>query len=99
MGEGQNNSGFSFEKGSTSVLKGIDPNGIGNTGVLGGGRTGETGVLKGSIAPNVYNTTYNYEQSHPAKNESKAGKIVFTLLMVAFVVIAVVAALNLFGVF
>lgn len=100
MGDSQkNDGGFSLAKGSTSILKGVDPNDIGSTGVLYSNHTGETGVLKGSIAPNVYNTEYNYEKSNPTKSESKAGKIIVILVVVALVAVAAVAALKYFNVF
>ncbi len=98
MGENQTDGGFNLAKGSTSILKGIDPNDIGSTGVLYTNRTGETGVLKGSVAPNVYNTAYNYEKANPPKSQSKAGKILMIALVVVFVIIAVVAALSYFKV-
>jgi hypothetical protein len=99
MGESQKSeSSFNLAKGSTSILKGVDPNDIGNTGVLYSNHTGETGVLKGSIAPNVYNTEYNYERSNPSKSESKVGKILIIALIVVFIAIAVFAALGYFGV-
>ena len=99
MGEGQSDNGFNLAKGSTSILKGVDANDIGSTGVLYSNRTGETGVLKGSIAPNVYNTEYNYEKSNTTKSESKVGKVLIVALISIFVIIAVVAALRYFGVF
>jgi hypothetical protein len=100
MGDSQKNeSAFNLAKGSTSILKGVDPNDIGSTGVLYSNHTGETGVLKGSIAPNVYNTEYNYEKSNPSKSESKAGKVLILALVVIFIAIAVLAALRYFGVF
>lgn len=98
MGEKQTDSGFNLAKGSTSILKGVDSNDIGSTGVLYTNHTGETGVLKGSIAPNVYNTEYNYEKEHPVKNDSKVGKILVIVLVAALLVVAVVAALAYFGV-
>lgn len=98
MGENQTDGGFNLAKGSTSILKGIDPNDIGSTGVLYTNRTGETGVLKGSVAPNVYNTAYNYEKANPPKSQSKVGKILMIALVVVFVIIAVVAALSYFKV-
>lgn len=98
MGENQTDGGFNLAKGSTSILKGVDPNDIGSTGVLYSNRTGETGVLKGSVAPNVYNTAYNYEKSNPPKSQSKVGKILMIALVVVFVIIAVVAALSYFKV-
>ncbi|MBQ8147549.1 MAG: hypothetical protein IJ040_02035 [Lachnospiraceae bacterium] len=98
MGESQNEGGFNLAKGSTSILKGVNPNDIGSTGVLYSNRTGETGVLKGSVAPNVYNTSYNYEKTNPTKSESKVGKIVIIAIVGVLLVIAVVAALGYFGV-
>lgn len=98
MGENQTDGGFNLAKGSTSILKGIDPNDIGSTGVLYTNRTGETGVLKGSVAPNVYNTAYNYEKANPPKSQSKVGKILMIALVVVFVIIAVAAALSYFKV-
>ena len=92
MGDGQTDGGFNLAKGSTSILKGVDKNDIGTTGVLYSNRTGETGVLKGSIEPNVYNTAYNYEKANPSKSESKLGKVLIIALVVVF------AALNYFGV-
>ncbi|MBO5237250.1 MAG: hypothetical protein J6B50_00545 [Lachnospiraceae bacterium] len=98
MGESQNDGGFNLAKGSTSILKGVDPNDIGSTGVLYSNRTGETGVLKGSVEPNVYNTAYNYEKSNPSKSESKVGKILIIAVVAVLVIIAVMAALRYFGV-
>lgn len=99
MGEGQKSeNNFNLAKGSTSILKGVDPNDIGSTGVLYSNHTGETGVLKGSIAPNVYNTEYNYEKGNPSKSESKVGKILIIALVVVLIGIAVVAALKYFQV-
>lgn len=98
MGEGQSEGGFNLAKGSTSILKGVDPDDIGSTGVLYSKRTGETGVLKGSISPNVYNTEYNYEKANPSKSESKVGKVLVIALVVVLIGIAVVAALGYFGV-
>ncbi len=94
----KNENSFNLAKGSTSILKGVDPNDIGSTGVLYSNHTGETGVLKGSIAPNVYNTEYNYEKTNPSKSESKVGKTLIIILIVVFVAIAVFAALRYFGV-
>lgn len=99
MGDGQNDGSFNLAKGSTSILKGVNPDDIGTTGVLYSNRTGETGVLKGSIEPNVYNTAYNYEKEHPTKSDSKLGKMLIIALVVVFIIIAVVAALHYFGVF
>ena len=99
MGEGQKNeNSFNLAKGSTSILKGVDPNDIGSTGVLYSNHTGETGVLKGSIAPNVYNTEYNYEKGNTSKSESKVGKILIIALVVVLIGIAAVAALKYFQV-
>ncbi|MCM1496430.1 MAG: hypothetical protein NC089_11605 [Bacteroides sp.] len=98
MGENQTDGGFNLAKGSTSILKGVDPNDIGSTGVLYSNRTGETGVLKGSVAPNVYNTAYNYEKANPPKSQSKTGKILMIALVIVFLIIAVVAALSYFKV-
>lgn len=99
MGESQNDGGFNLAKGSTSILKGVDPNDIGSTGVLYTNRTGETGVLKGSVEPNVYNTAYNYEKSNSSKSDSKAGKVLIVVGVAVLLIIAVVAALGYFGVF
>ena len=99
MGDGQNKGKFSFEKGSTSILKGIDPNkDIGTTGVLFSNHTGQTGTLDGSIAPNVYNTEYNYEKANPTKTDSKMGKILVIGVVVVLLCVAVLAALKYFGV-
>ncbi|MBQ8983171.1 MAG: hypothetical protein IJ079_06235 [Lachnospiraceae bacterium] len=97
MGEGhKNEGGFSLAKGSTSILKGVDPNDIGTTGVLYTNHTGQTGMLSGSVEPNVYNTEYNYEKAHPSKSDSKIGKILVIGLVVVLIVIAVVAAIAYF---
>ncbi len=91
---------FNLAKGSTSILKGVDPNSdIGSTGVLYQSRTGQTGTLDGSIPQNVYNTEYNYEKANPAKSDSKAGKILIVALIIVFLVVAVIAALKYFQVF
>ena len=99
MGDDQKKGGFTFEKGSTSILKGVDPNDIGTTGVLYSNHTGQTGTLNGSITPNVYNTEYNYEKTNPSKSESKLGKVLVMGLVILLIAIAVVAALRYFGVF
>ena len=97
MADGQkNDGGFSLAKGSTSILKGVDPNNIGTTGVLYTNHTGQTGVLNGSVEPNVYNTEYNYEKSHPSKSESKLGKILVIVLVVVLIAIAITAAVLYF---
>ena len=98
MGDNQTEGGFNLAKGSTSVLKGVDPDDIGSTGVLYSKRTGETGTLNGSITPNVYNTEYKYEKAHPSKSESKVGKILVMILVIILIGIAVFAALGYFGV-
>lgn len=94
--------GFRFAKGSTSILKGVEPDNIGMTGTLAsvrtGAHTGETGVLNGSVPPNVYNTVYNYE-GEQRKKDSNASKIIIVTLVVALLVVAAAAALRVAGVF
>ncbi len=97
MADGQkNDGGFSLAKGSTSILKGVDPNNIGTTGVLYTNHTGQTGVLNGSVEPNVYNTEYNYEKANPSKSESKLGKVLVIILVIVLIGIAIGAAVMYF---
>lgn len=90
---------FSFAKGSTSILKGENSD-IGSTGVLYQKHTGETGVLSGSIPPNVYNSVSSYEgaKANAGTSGSKSGKVVIVVLIGILLVVAIGAGLKLAGV-
>lgn len=91
--------GFNLRQSETDTLKSNrEDSEIGYTGVLTSEavHTGETGVLQGSIPPNVYGTTFHDE---PVAKKSSSGGAIIAVVAIVVVLVVVAIVLKVAGVF